>query len=170
MNFDQSWMTELLELEKKATELVKGKNSADDVQGLVKEVLNKWGINNLPWGGDMESKIWAKSTPEQQSGPNLNIDISETKNKVLIQASIPGIEDKNDLLIKLKGDTLVISGKSNPPNNDDDGTFSRKIRLPVEVTALGAEATYRNDNLTISLPKTASEDGEIIPLNFPENN
>lgn len=169
MNFDQSWMTELLELEKKATELVKGKNSADDVQGLVKEVLNKWGINNLPWGGDMESKIWAKSTPEQQSGPNLNIDISETKNKVLIQASIPGIEDKNDLFIKLRGEILIITGKCNHLNNDG-GFFSRKIRLPAEVTTVGAEATYQDDNLTISLPKMATEDGEIIPLSFPENN
>ncbi len=170
MIFDQTWMTELLELQKKATELVKGKNSAEDVQNLVIEVLNQWGINNLPWdGGDLESKTWAKGTPERKTGPNFNIDISETKNNIVIRASIPGIENKNDLFIKLRGEILVIAGKCSHFNNDG-GFFSRKVRLPAEVTTVGAEATYQNDNLTISLPKMTTEDGEIIPLNFPENN
>jgi HSP20 family protein len=166
MIFDQSWMTELLELQKKTAELAKGKNSADNIQSLVMEVLNRWGINNLPWEGDSKATMGVNGAPERESGANFDIDISETKNNVLIRASIPGIEDKTDLFIKLRGGILMITGKCNHLNQDD-GFFSRKVRIPAEVTALGAEATYRNDNLTISLPKIAAEDGELIPVNFP---
>ena len=169
MIFDQAWMSELIELQKKAAALVKGNNPTDDIQGLVMEVLNKWGINKLPWDGDIKSRMGTNDTPERKSGQSLNIDISETKNNVLVQAFIPGIEDQNNLSVKLRDDTLMIAGKCNNLNNDD-GSFSRKIRLPAEVTAIGAEATYRDGNLTISLPKITSEDGEIIPLNFSENN
>ena len=166
MIFDQAWMAELIELQKKAAELGQGKNAAGDVQGLVMEVLNKWGINNLPWDGDLESMLWTKGTLERKSGPNFNIDISETKNNVLIQASIPGITDKNEISIKLlRSQTLIISGEIDHFNNDA-GSFSRKILLPAEVTTIGAEATYRNGILTVSLPKTTMEDGEMIPLKF----
>lgn len=165
MIFDQSWMAELLELQKKAAELVKGKNSADNIQSLVMEVLKQWGINNLPWEGDSEAAMGGKGTPERESGANFDIDISETKDNVLIRAAIPGIEDKNDLFIKLRGDILTITGKCNH-FNQDSGFFGRKVRIPAEVTSLGAEAIYRNDNLTISLPKITTEDGELIPLSF----
>lgn len=167
MFFDQAWMTELLELQKKAADLARGKNTTAEVQSMVMEVLKKWGINNLPWDSDSETKMGVKDSPERKSGPNFNIDISETKNNVLIQAAIPDIKDKNDLSIKLWGDTLMITGKCTNLMNTG-GSFCQKLRLPANVTVSGAEATYRNGNLTISLPKMTMEDGEIIPLNFFE--
>jgi HSP20 family molecular chaperone IbpA len=169
MIFDQTWIADLLELQKKASELTKGKNPTEEVQGLVMDVLNNWGINDFPWNGDLESKksFWTNSNVEPKTKRNLNFDISETKDYIHIQASIPGIEDKNDLAIKLHGDTLYITGKSNIFDNDG-GSFNRKIRLPAETTALGAEATYHDDTLTISLPKMTTEGGETIPLNFSQ--
>lgn len=161
MIFDQTWMAELLELQKKAAEIVKGKNFSADIQSLVTETLNKWGINGLSWDGDLESKMWNRDSGD--------IDISETKNNVLIKAFIPGIGDKNELLIKLCGGILTISGECNQLNNDG-GSFNRQIRLPMEVTASGAKANYRDGNLTILLPKKATEDGEIIPVNFLKDN
>jgi HSP20 family molecular chaperone IbpA len=165
MIFDQAWIAELIELQKKAAELGQGKNSAGDVQGLVMEVLKKWGINNLPWDGDLESMMWSKGAPARKSGPDFNIDISETKNNVLIRASIPGITDEKEISIKLSGETLMIFGKIGHPENDA-GYFSRKIRLPAEVTTMDAEAIYRDDLLTITLPKTTKEDEATIPLRF----
>lgn len=167
MIFDQTWMAELLDLQRKAAELKQGKNPADGVQDLVMEVLNKWGITNLPWNENLESmrNLWTKGTSEPQQGADWNIDISERKTDLLIKVLIPGIEDKRDLLVKLQGDILHIAGKSSYVDNDG-GVFSRKIQLPVEVTALGAGASYQDDNLTISLPKRISEIGEVIPLNF----
>lgn len=167
MNFDQSWMTDLFELQKKALELTKGKNPVDEVQNLVMETLNKWGINNLPWHGDTEpaKTLWPKDTPEPSTGNNLNIDISENKTCVFVRALIPGIEDPNGLSVKLEGDLVVISGKSTSFTNDG-GSFNRSVRLPAEVTATGAEASYRDESLTITLPKVKVDEGEIIPLNF----
>lgn len=169
MIFDQTWMADLLELQKKSAQLAKGKNSVDEVQNLVMETLNKWGMNNLPWNNELESNqfFWSKNTAEPKTGQNWNVDISETKNSVFIEALIPGIEAKNDLTIKLQSNILYVSGKSNHLKADSN-SFSREIRLPANVTTSGAEAIYQNDKLKVLLPKLTPEEGEFIPIHFFE--
>lgn len=171
MNFDRIWMADLLELQKKAAELAQGKNPSEEVQGLVMEVLQKWGINNFPWRESREPKgvFWPKDASEAASGVNRNTDITETKNHLVVETFLPGIEAPNDLFIKLQGDILYITGKSNPDSgagDNDDGAFTRKVRLPAPVTASGAEAGYQEEKLKIILRKAANGDGETIPLSF----
>lgn len=173
MIFDESWLSELIELQKKASEMAKGRNSADDIQGLVKTVLNQWGISGFPWEQNSQSQTESGS---QKSGPfeakndapynenHYNIDIAEKKQTIEIKIQIPGILDPNDLQIKLSANTLKIAATPNRMT-ENEGSFSRKIRLPSEVTPIGALAEYKDNYLTVTLPKMPPE-GEIIPFDY----
>jgi HSP20 family molecular chaperone IbpA len=164
MIFDQTWLAELLELQKKTVELTKGKNSVDEIQDLVMSLLNKWGISDLPWNGDFKSHdlFWAKDIFESKTDQHFNIDISEKKQHIQVRALIPGIENQSAISIKLSGNTICINGKSSCIANNE-GSFDRKIQLPAEVTSAGASASYQENHLTIILPKIPA-DGEVIPL------
>ena len=164
--FDQNWLSELFELQKKVAGFSNNPASVDEIQDLVMNVLNKWGINHLPSDGDFRYKDWfsAKNDEKFKSERYMNIDISETKQNILVRVVIPGIEDQADLAVKLLGNTLQINGKSSS-FDENEGTFNRKIRLPAEDTPSGASAVYRDNQLTVTLPKAAAN-GEIIPLDF----
>jgi Molecular chaperone (small heat shock protein) len=168
MNFNQGWMAELLELQKKAAAMGKNKFSADEVENLVVGLLSKWGITNLPLSNyfKYQDSSWAKQdTTEPRNSGHFDIDIAETKQQIRIEIIIPGIADQNDLAIRLIDNTLAISGKSSS-FAENDGQFDRKIKLPAEVTAIGATATYRDQHLSITFPKREEPGVEIIPVDF----
>jgi HSP20 family molecular chaperone IbpA len=167
MMFDQTWLAELLDLQRKTAEFTQGKKSVDEVQDLVMTVLNKWGINDLPWDGDFKSRgsFSPKGNEESKTEGYMNINISETKQHVIIKILIPGIADPNDLTVKLVNNVIYISGKNSILGNEE-GSFSRKIRLPALVTTVCAEAIYRDNHLTITLPKMLTQGDEVIPLSF----
>ncbi len=170
MMFNESWLSELMEMQKKATEMAKNKNSADEIQGLVKSVLGQWGISGFPWEQSFQSGGFPRNEPfeEKTDSPShenhYNIDISEQKESVQIQIQIPGIGDPHDLQIKLGANTLHIAAAIKG-TGDNEGSFSRKIRLPSEVTLTGASAVYKDNCLTVILPKIPPE-GENIPFDF----
>ncbi|HBF37190.1 MAG TPA: hypothetical protein DDW50_07700 [Firmicutes bacterium] len=167
MKFDQAWLSDLLNLQKRASELAKNNNSTSEIQDLVKTILNQYGINDLPWYENSQSSSSGKAKENAESkaaSQYFNIDISEKKQYVQIQILMPGIEEPNNLLIKLSGNALDISGKSSLIT-ENSGSFSREIRLPAEVTSTGVSALYKDDYLTITLPKIPPE-GEVIPFDF----
>jgi HSP20 family protein len=69
-----------------------------------------------------------------------SLDVSETRNDIVVKAEIPGI-DPNDVDISLAGDTLTITGDKKQEEKEQDyhllernyGTFTRSIRVPGEV-------------------------------------
>ena len=165
MNFDSSWMDDLHELQKRAAELGGNENPSNAALELAMDLLKKWGVDSIPWNNNFESlkSLWAKGN--LYGGPNKNIDISERKQDVLVQMTIPGIKDQNDLSVSFANQTLYINAKSNAYEKEG-GSFSREIRLPAAVTTEGATAAYRNHLLTVTLPKTAPQKGEKIPVSF----
>jgi HSP20 family protein len=168
MNFNQGWMAELLELQKKAAAMSKNKFSADEVENLVVSLLSKWGITNPPLGNHFkpQDSTWAKQdTTESSNSGHFDIDIAETEQQVRIEMIIPGIADQNDLAIKLIDNTLDISGRSSN-FAENNGRFRRKVKLPAEVTAIGATATYRDQHLNITFPKRQESGVETIPVDF----
>jgi HSP20 family protein len=166
MNFNQGWMAELLELQKKAAAMGENKFSADEVENLVVGLLNKWGITNLPLGNYFKYQDSSRAdTTEPSNNGHFDIDIAETKQQIRIEIIIPGITDQNDLAIRLIDNTLAISGKSSS-FAENDGQFDRKIKLPAEVTAIGATATYRDQHLSITFPKPKEPGVETIPVDF----
>ena len=97
---------------------------------------------------------------EREWGPS--VDISETKNNLVVKADLPGLEAK-DVDVDISGDILTIKGekaKEEKKGQDDYycerycGAFQRSLRLPVEVQIDKAKATFDKGVLKIMLPKS----------------
>jgi HSP20 family protein len=90
------------------------------------------------------------------------VDVSETKDSLIVKAEIPGMESK-DIDISLSGDLLTIKGEKKQKTEEKKenyhriethyGAFSRTIRVPVPVNSEKIKASYDNGVLKITLPK-----------------
>jgi len=91
------------------------------------------------------------------------LDISETKNDLVVRAEIPGIDPK-DIDISLVNEVLTIKGDKKQEKEEKEenyhliersyGSFTRTIRLPKEVQSDKINASYKNGILKITLPKS----------------
>jgi len=101
-------------------------------------------------------------------------DVSETKDKLIIKAELPGLEP-DDIKITLSGDLLTIKGEKKKEKEEKDeqhyslerycGEFQRCFRLPVEVKADKIEADFDKGVLTITMPKVAKSAQKEIKIN-----
>ncbi len=90
------------------------------------------------------------------------LDVSETKDNVVIKVEAPGMEAK-DIDISLSGDMLTIKGERKQEREEKGetfhciecsyGAFFRSIRLPVSVKSEDIKASYEKGILKITLPK-----------------
>jgi HSP20 family protein len=91
-----------------------------------------------------------------------SVDISETKDNVLVKAELPGLEAK-DIDVSMSGDVLNIKGEKKKEEEKKDehyhccerytGSFQRPFRLPVGVQSDKVRATFKDGVLTVTLPK-----------------
>jgi HSP20 family protein len=91
------------------------------------------------------------------------LDVYEDKDAVVVKAELPGME-KDDVHVDIHGDVLTVRGEKKKEEKIEErdyycrerayGTFSRSIRLPVEVQGDKALATFKNGVLEMHLPKT----------------
>ena len=91
------------------------------------------------------------------------IDISETPDKVIVKADLPGVSE-NDIQISITGNLLSIRGERKQEVKEEKenffrvervyGSFERVIELPAEVEPDNAKATFKNGVLTIEIPKS----------------
>ncbi len=101
------------------------------------------------------------------------LDVSETKDAVMVKVEIPGVEQK-DINISLQDQTLTIKGEKHQETEEKDerwhrversyGSFLRAVRLPTAVDGGKVTATFKNGLLTVTLPKTAAAKGTPIPI------
>ncbi len=101
------------------------------------------------------------------------LDISETKDAVVVRADVPGI-DPEDLEITLSGNLLTIRGEKKQEKEEKGesfyrversyGSFVRSVQIPTEIDPDKIEATYKNGVLKITLPKKAEAKGKQIPV------
>lgn len=104
---------------------------------------------------------WAMQT-DQPRAYGLALDVAENENAYLVKASVPGISP-NDIEITLEKNVLTISGETRADEtiNAEEyrlrerryGTFSRSLRLPVDVVSDSIEAKYDNGVLNLMIPK-----------------
>ena len=90
------------------------------------------------------------------------VDISETKDKLVIKAEMPGLDPK-DVDVSISADVLTIKGEKKQEKEEKDehyyhcerfcGSFQRSFRLPVNVKADKVDATFDKGVLKIALPK-----------------
>lgn len=91
------------------------------------------------------------------------VDFSETKDKLILKAELPGLEAK-DIDVSISGDLLSIKGEKKREEEQEDehfhsveryhGSFQRSFRLPHNVKTAKIEATFDKGVLKITLPKT----------------
>ena len=92
-----------------------------------------------------------------------SIDLTETKDKLVVKAELPGLEAK-DVELTLTEDILTIQGEKKEEKEEKDehyffveryaGTFERRIKLPTLVKTDKIDAIFDKGILTINLPKS----------------
>jgi HSP20 family protein len=90
------------------------------------------------------------------------IDVSETKDKLVLAVELPGIE-ADEVEVSIEDSTLTVSGSREFKQESDEenyhrierryGSFSRSIRLPEGVEAEEVDARFDKGVLTIEVPK-----------------
>jgi len=108
---------------------------------------------------------------EGQRVASLPLDVYSTADELVIKASVPGVEP-TDVEITIEGDRLSIKGETSAPLDNVDyhiqerrsGPFGRTLTLNVPVDADNAEATFRNGELTLIIPKAQEVRPKVIKV------
>lgn len=95
-----------------------------------------------------------------------SVDMFEDGNDLVIKAELPGMK-KEEISIGFSGDLITISGEKKTEEKTERkdyyhversfGSFSRKLRLPVEIQIDKASASFKDGVLEIRMPKSESE-------------
>ncbi len=127
-----------------------------------------------PFGGELNSfrgkmdKLWNRFYSERPLVSTFteewlpSVDISETEDKLLIKAELPGLDAK-DVNVSISGDILTIKGEKKKEEEEKDehhhyverysGSFQRSFRLPINVQADKVEASFDKGVLKVILAK-----------------
>jgi HSP20 family protein len=100
------------------------------------------------------------------------VEVNDLDKEVRVTAELPGLEDK-DVDIQIEDGVLCLRGEKHSDLQDKErgysersyGRFERRIGLPAEIDEDGANATFKNGVLTITIPKTSrTRDVKRIPI------
>ena len=101
------------------------------------------------------------------------VDISETKDALIVKAELPGVDQK-DIAVSLQDNVLSVKGEKEGETEEKDkryhrversyGVFSRVMRLPAAVDGGKATAEFKEGVVTITLPKAPEAKGTTIPV------
>jgi HSP20 family protein len=116
------------------------------------------------------------SLPWIQKGQLMpSLDITETDKAFALRVELPGIAT-DDVEVSTKNGSLIVRGEKKAEQTQDNasclrrectyGSFERVVALPKEADLNKAEATFKNNVLTIQIPKTtkAAETAVKIPV------
>ncbi len=115
---------------------------------------------------DMD-RLWdsfLEGRPQVQFGEWFpTLDVSETKNDLVVKVELPGMDQK-DINVSLSDGHLTIKGEKKQEKEEKEenyhfiersyGTFTRSVQLPKEVKHDKISASYKNGILKIVLPKS----------------
>ena len=114
---------------------------------------------------------WYEFEPAGEWAPM--VDVSETKDAIVVKAEIPGVEQK-DINVSLQDQVLTIKGEKRQEKEEKDekyhrverswGAFTRSFRMPMAVAGDKVTATFKAGALTVTLPKAAEAGGTMIPV------
>ena len=101
------------------------------------------------------------------------LDVSETKDAVMVKAEVPGMDPK-EIQLSLQDQLLTLKGEKKQEKEEKDehcyrversyGAFVRAVRLPATVDGSKVTAGFKNGLLTVTLPKAPAAKGNIIPI------
>lgn len=120
----------------------------------------------------VEGTIRTVAGIEAPAQPYPPIDIYETKTDIILQIAFYNTIKPDNLEISVENNTLTVSGETIDTSEVAQtaylqrelffGKFSRAIKLSKQVVSTKAVAKFKENMLTISLPKTHTDSPEII--------
>jgi len=137
-----------------------------------------------PWGGELRREMerffdrvvdppWDTSAIMNDGAWAPMLDVSETKDAMIVTAELPGVEAE-DIGLELTDDVLTLKGEKEKTTEEKEeryhrverryGTFLRSMRLPMAVDGSKITATFKNGVLVVTLPKTPASRGTKIPV------
>lgn len=107
---------------------------------------------------------------------NLPVDIRQTENEFLIEASVPGFTP-DQVEVTFDDGVLTIRGQRSEQREEKDGQYVRRerrqasvyrqIALPAEVRADEIAAGFENGVLRITVPRAQKAQPKRIPVTAP---
>ena len=108
------------------------------------------------------------------------MDVRETENAYVIEAELPGFDEK-DVEVRLDSSTLTIESKKEKTRSEDSSaraiadraylvrerrlsSFSRSFKLPENADYEGISASFRNGVLSLEIAKKAEAQKRVIPI------
>lgn len=117
--------------------------------------------------GDMSHQFDRSNVMGAASG--IAVDISDEDDEFVVVADLPGVE-KEDIDLTITERVLTIEATHETSAEHDSEEYIRRerrhesvrrtVRLPEDVVADEASASYNNGVLTVTLPKMMSEDDD----------
>jgi len=111
--------------------------------------------------------------PAALGGGDIAVDVADRGDEYAVIADLPGY-DRADVSVELTDDALEIAAEHTEESETADDEFvrrerhhqslSRSVSIPGPVAADGAEATFSNGVLTVTLPKASGEDSHRIDI------
>jgi HSP20 family protein len=96
------------------------------------------------------------------------MDVKETDKEIIIEAELPGLEEK-DVSLTLQNGILTVQGEKKIEYDEEKenyhmmersyGSFQRSLRLPDTVDEDKVEARFENGILRVTLPKRSEAGG-----------
>jgi HSP20 family protein len=118
------------------------------------------------------SKVYSRMLPAIRG--EFRVDVREHEDEVIVVADLPGV-DKEDIKLRLVSpSTMELSCEKKGEKEEEEegyymreriyGTMQRSILLPADVTEEGANASFKNGVLEVTLKKIIQEEGKKIPI------
>ena len=137
--------------------------------------LIRWTPNS--WVSDDWDKFFLDKFLEgfshQMAGFTPAVDMYETKDAVVVETPLPGI-DPDGVELTVEKDVLTIQGKVERKSEVDEkdyyrkevrsGAFYRSVSLPTHVTGEKTEASYSDGILRVIIPKSAAVRPKTIKI------
>lgn len=104
-----------------------------------------------------------------------SVDVKERDSDILIQAELPGVDEK-DISVTVTNDAVTIKGEKKEEKEDKGknyyyversyGSFNRIIPLGEEAESENAKASFKNGVLNITIPKSkkVKVEGIKVPI------
>ena len=105
-----------------------------------------------------------------------SVDVRETEKGYVIEAELPGHEEK-DIEIRLDGNNLTIESKKVDVKEEEKtgagnylirerraSSFSRSFKLPENASSEGISASFRNGILSLEIQKKAEAQARVIEI------
>lgn len=130
---------------------------------MVESMFSGFGLSNPVFRpGAMESRL-------RDMAIRPNVDVYGTDKEYVVQADLPGIEEK-DLSVEVEGDVLILSAEKHSEEKTEDkgyyrverssGAFRRVLNLPDDVDRDKIKAKLDKGVLCVTMPRTGkSESG-----------